>query len=562
MPKTVVEYLNEVDYSFPGYVPSDEAIDFVNFIKLVNDGGEENETPLVHLRMMDDVFTEDKRNAILCHRGLGKTTLFAEYLILYIACFGFLPGFGKVNLMLYVSDSIENGVKNLRRNVEHRYQNSAFLQEIIPNVKMMLSEDGVNFEDRYDENGKFIPKPGAKFTDVRLEFTNINGHKLIVKGYGAKTGLRGSKEMAQRPTLAVADDIISDEDARSATVIGSIENTMHKALSKALHPKKSKTIWLGTPFNQNDPLYKAVESGAWISTVYPIAEEFTSLTTEEEFRGSWPDRFTYEYVKDEFDTAQAMGRPEDFDQELMLRIMSDEQRLVNDGDIVWYDLQTVMKNRQNFNYYITTDLTTSGKASADYAVIMVWAISRNEDRMLVDLVLKKQPLNKSLDDLFRLTRKWSRVNGWVDVGIEVDGQQGGFLVGIDERMIRENNFFNIVNQKGTNTRGIRSRAAGSKIDRFMMVLSKFKLHKIWFPNELKGTPEMKEVLNELSHVALGGATSAHDDALDAISQLEMIEVVAPSGIDDEPERLDRVNDNEVWAFDWEIEEESQGNSYV
>jgi hypothetical protein len=101
-PQKVSDLLNNVDYSFPGYIPSDNAIDFANFIKLVNDGGEENETPLFHLKMMDDVFTKERKNAIMVHRGAGKTTLFSEYLVLYIACFGHLPGFGKVNLMIYV----------------------------------------------------------------------------------------------------------------------------------------------------------------------------------------------------------------------------------------------------------------------------------------------------------------------------------------------------------------------------------------------------------------------------------------------------------------------------
>lgn len=59
-------------------------------------------------------------------RGAAKTTLMSEYLILFIASFGYLPGFGNVDVMMYVSDSIENGVKNLRRNIEVRYDNSDF----------------------------------------------------------------------------------------------------------------------------------------------------------------------------------------------------------------------------------------------------------------------------------------------------------------------------------------------------------------------------------------------------------------------------------------------------
>ena len=99
--KKVEDWLNEVDYSFMGYMPTAIALLFVNFIKEVNDGSEENETPLVHLKMMDNTFNKDRRCAIMCHRGIGKTTVFCEYLILFVAAFGVFPGFGNVNLMLY-----------------------------------------------------------------------------------------------------------------------------------------------------------------------------------------------------------------------------------------------------------------------------------------------------------------------------------------------------------------------------------------------------------------------------------------------------------------------------
>jgi hypothetical protein len=182
--KRVEDWLNLVDYTFKGYMPTKEALMFVNFIKEVNGGEEENETPIVHLVMMDNVFNEDKRCAILCHRGIGKTTLFAEYLILFIAAFGKFPGFGSVNLLLYVTDSIENGVKNLRRNIEFRYQESEFLQKLIPNQKIGVGTDGAGYvnTDQYEEQ----VAGGRKFTDIRLEFKNNKGHTTIVKGYGAK----------------------------------------------------------------------------------------------------------------------------------------------------------------------------------------------------------------------------------------------------------------------------------------------------------------------------------------------------------------------------------------
>jgi hypothetical protein len=343
--------------------------------------------------MLDQIQGKKQNICNLCHRGLGKTTLM-EYLILYLAVYGAIPGFGKVPLGIYVSDSIENGVKNMRKNLEYRWENSEFLQKYVPDTR---------------------------FTDVRWQFTNVDGGVTIFKGYGAKTGVRGAKEMGQRPYLAILDDLVSDEDARSPTVIASIEDTVYKAIDYALHPTRRKTIWSGTPFNAKDPLYKAVESGAWHVNVYPVCETFPC--EPEEFRGSWEDRFDYFYVKTQYTKALKAGKIADFNQEMMLRIMSDEDRLIKDSDIPEYDLMSILKNKDEYNFYITTDFATSEKQSSDYSVISVWAYSNKGDWFYVDGICKRQLMDKNIDDLFELAQKYQPQQ----VGVEVSGQQGGFI---------------------------------------------------------------------------------------------------------------------------------------
>jgi phage terminase large subunit-like protein len=529
MAKKVDEYLDEISYEFRCYMPSDEALLFVNFIKEVNDGSEENETPLIHLVMMDTVFNGKRRCAVLVSRGMAKTTLFAEYLILFMAAFGYFPGFGPVNLALYVTDSIENGVKNLRRNVEFRYSNSVFLQRLIPNQKIKVGRDGANFVEIADYEA--MSAGGTKFTDIRLEFENNKGHKLVVKGYGAKTGVRGAKEMGQRPPLAIFDDLISDSDAHSPAIIASIENTIYKAVSKALHPTRQKMVWLGTPFNQNDPLYKAVESGAWEVACFPVCEHFDSTTTKEEFVGAWEDRFPYEYVKAEFDEAMKLGRPSDFYQELMLRISSEEDRLIPDSDIIWYDRSSVLSQKNRFNFYITTDMATSESKTADFSVIYVWAINANGDRMLIDGWFGKVLLSEALNMLFTLAQKYRQ--NLLGVGIEVSGQQGGFVAMIQEKQIRENNYFSLLSYGNSNKPGIRPSTGTNKYQRFLMIQPYFNNHKIWFPTDWKDTPIGIELMNEIRGVSRTNTgakigTARHDDLLDPIAMLAMIEIISPS----------------------------------
>lgn len=524
-PKSVEDYLNSVSYApSADYVPSDFALEFVNFIKLVNGAdGEENLTPLVHYYMLDTITRGGTRITNLCHRGIAKTTVMGEYLFLYLATYGSLPGFGEVSLALYVSDSIDNGVKNMRKNLEYRWENSDFLKEFVPTVK---------------------------FTDIRWEFVNADGRKFIVKGYGAKTGVRGAKEMGQRPQLAVLDDLFSDEDAKSPTIIENVEATIYKAVNYALHPEHNMIIWSGTPFNAKDPLYKAVESGAWEVNVFPVCERFPC--SREEFRGSWPDRFTYDYVKEQYDIALKLGKVDTFNQELMLRIMSDDDRLVLDADIRWYKLTSVLANRSRFNFYITTDFATSERTSADFSVISVWALNSNGDWYWVDGIVKRQLMDKNIDDLFRLAQIYRPQ----EVGIEVSGQQGGFVQWVQDQMIIRGIYFQLASENNNGNPGIRPNT--QKMVRFNTMLPTFKMGKMFFPLERKDTAEIREAMDELTLASKGGFKSKHDDFIDTISMLSLLNTFKPS--DDINMRYSEETD--IWEMDDEDTSYNSINSYL
>jgi hypothetical protein len=217
--QSVDTWLNDVNYgelNAGHYMPTAFALKFMNFVKLVNgETGEQNLTPVVHLAMLDQMAGQKKRIANLCFRGAAKTTLFFEYLVLYLAVFGEIDEFGTVEGMIYVSDSMDNGVKSARKNIEFRYDSSEFLQE-------------------------WLPRDQVKFTDNYLEFQSKEGNRLGIKMFGAKTGLRGTKIFGKRPVLAVLDDLVSDEDAKSKAAMETIRNTVYRGIDFALHPTKTQ----------------------------------------------------------------------------------------------------------------------------------------------------------------------------------------------------------------------------------------------------------------------------------------------------------------------------------
>ena len=335
--------------------------------------------------------------------------------------------------------------------------------------------------------------------------------------------LRGAKEIGQRPTLAVLDDLVGDSDARSPTVISNIEDTVYKAVNYALHPTKKKTIWSGTPFNAKDPLYKAVESGAWAVNVYPVCEQFPC--SREEFKGSWDDRFSYDFVKSEYDNAVKAGKVDTFNQELMLRIMSEEERLILDSDVIWYNRSKVITNKSAYNFYVTTDFATSDREHSDFSVINVWALNNNGDWLWVDGICEKMLMNATIDNLFRLIQEYSPL----EVGIEVTGQQGGIISWVQNEMVSRNIYFNL--SKGKNGNNVGIRPIKDKMSRFQEnVVPLFKMKKIWFPEELKDSDELKEMMVELQLATIKGFKSKHDDQLDTISMLAELNTWKPSEV--------------------------------
>ena len=527
--KDLDEWLNEVDYTSltdGSYVPSEFALIFLNFIKLVNGvEGESNKTPPVHLKMLDKVVGDSDYVVNLCFRGAAKTTLFFEYFILFLAFYGYLPNFGEIDYLIYVSDSMENGVKSARKNVEFRYENSEFLKEWVPY---------------------------AHFTDNFIEFRNKDGKKLACKMFGAKTGIRGTKLFGKRPVMAILDDLISDDDATSRVQMQAIKDTVYKGVDYALDPKRRKVIFNGTPFAKDDIMIEAVESGAWDVNVWPVCEQFPC--SREEFRGAWEDRFDYDFVMKAYQRAVLNGKVAAFMQEMMLRISSDEERLIQDEDIREYSRKSLLEYKSAYNFYITTDFATSENQSADFSVISVWAYNAQGDWFWVDGVCERQTMDKSVNDLFRLVQEYRPQS----VGIEVTGQQGAFIKWLQGEMMNRNIWFNFASSEKSGAPGIRP--VVNKLTRFNLVVPLFKAGKMYFPAEMKASKIMGHFYSQMK-LATHNGLKGKDDCIDTISMLMYLNAWKPSADQVKNPSIGH-NGGPAWDDD-EIEEEVITiNSYV
>ena len=524
--------MNSIDSNKNIYLPSIESLKFISFIRATEN--ESFSSPEIHYKIADKLFSaeaEDENTLIECCRGVGKSTV-AEYAVIYSAVLGEWPGLGKCPFIVFLGASAEGNVKQFMKNVASKISSSDLLSSLVEVRRQ---------------------------TDKEIELVNKDGVETFIVGKGMNVNWRGARSPnGDRPSLLLADDILHNDSATSETIRKTIETNWFASALPALKAKH-KVVYIGTPIAENDLLHTLKNSGAYSLTRFPICNKFPC--SEEEYESVWPDNFTYKYTDKMYKQFNAAGTSQLFYQEYMLEITDLSTLLVEEDDIKWFDPSMILKNKSGYNYYISTDFATSTKKSADYSTIGVWAISSNNDWLLVDGQCLRQTMQENIEDLFRYVSKWKPLS----VGIESSGQQGGFLSIIEEMKMQRNIWFQFAKKRGSKEPGIRP--IKDKVHRFVTgVQPKFKQNKIWFPKpellskdlRLKGLIE--ELVNELSKFTMAGGTSAlkHDDGIDLLNQLSEMEIYTPGN------SLDLIENSptygSMWGDGWDDDENDNSQS--
>lgn len=490
------------------YIPSEEAFKFISFIRAA--GIEDNNSPEAHYKIADVLFSSDSKDwnvVIECLRGMGKSTLL-EYVFIYVSALGYWPGFGPAPMMVFLGASQEGNTKAFFKNIGGKIFASDFLQSLF-----LL--DAKNYRQ----------------TDSEIELVNRDGVLTICAGRGMNVNWRGIRSRTgKRPVVLIADDVLTNDIMTSEAVRATVESNWFNSALPALDPIRHKVVYIGTPLNDEDLMHKLKRSNEYRVVRFPLCPKFPC--NKEDFESVWPDRFSYEYVLKMYNQFKGAGKTQAFYQEYMLQITDLATLLVEEDDVRWFDLANLVKKKSQYNFYITTDFATSTKKSADFTTIGVFAVSSGGDWLLVDGLCKRQTVQESLVDLFKLVQRWRPIS----VGIETSGQQGGFISIIESMMMDKNIWFQFASKQGSKEKGIRP--ARDKVHRFVTgVQPMFKQGKIWLPRvETLSLAQrdlidlVEELCAELSKFTLAGGVKAltHDDAIDLLNQLSEIDVFSPS----------------------------------
>jgi len=468
---------------------------------------------------------------------------------IYCAITGKLPGFGDVMFWVGFGDSQQAGAKVQANTIRDICEDSAFCKDHFEKMRFT------------DEECEFIRKD-----DIGKE-TKIKNRAFMFKVKGAAGGsVRGIRYKTERPQIFSFDDAIKNEaDAASPIIMAKLKSMIYSDADNALG-KKGKVIIVNTPFNKNDPVYQALEGGIWTPVCIPICEKISLEITKEEYRGSWEAMKSYEEVMEKYEDAYYGDTMREFNQELMLRIASAEDRLIKKGQIQWYSRALLEQNIGGYNLVATTDYTASNTKKGDYSGTAMWAVSSNNDWFLLDLSLKKLGIEEQYDPIFNMTREWRAKNGRPpEVGIETDGQQSINLHVLKKMMIERNMHFTLARQDGQplGSQGINRRKAGGDTHvQLMRVHPMFQAGKIFFAEEIRDTPDMIELLDELTYLTYLSINSSHDDGLDLISMIPQMEIMLPMNTDEYVEKKVLIDRGPIWAAHADESEESAYDSYI
>lgn len=264
------------------------AEEMVAFAKSIEPSIFENKSPMVHKKILEFIDGDQKRKLVEMFRGGAKSTLLNNIFIIKRLFFDNEP---------YIWIISENGT-----------QARSFLRKI---KRIVLKMHG---------NGWDIRR-GEIWNENESEFIT-NGKICGISCFGAGENPRGytSSEGGKRPSLIVADDILSREKAKSAAQREKLKDWFFSDVEPALHPQ-GEMVLIGTPLHAEDLLNECILSGEWAYLIVPILIDNKS---------AWADRKPLEWIKKRKESLISKGMAKTWYNEYLCVPQGDENQLFKD----------------------------------------------------------------------------------------------------------------------------------------------------------------------------------------------------------------------------------------
>ena len=445
---------------------------------------EENKTPESHFQLVDHILTKNKFKGIECHRGFAKSTKIL-HLILEWFYLGKKPNFGEFDYILIIQDSVSMVASTIEQAIA--MINDSNLSNVLNIKKATLGDDPTI----YIEN-------------------KINNKTMYLKGRGSGQSMRGIRIMGKRPNIIILDDIENEEKQSSKEARNKLKNWFNNVVLPAVNINKFEVIFIGTPIHEDCLLLELANSKQWVFIALPLCEDFDPS----DFNNlivSWADRFKPETIKTIYNDYKERGRETSFYQEYMLEVTPKDDLLFDINNINKFKMIDFKDKLSSLTYYITVDLAVSEKQYADYTSIAVIGIDSNNNWFLVDGFFGRIKPDVTIEKIFYFVSKWMPY----EVVIEKVAFQLSMKTFIYNEMVNRGKFFNL-KMIGKN------KAKLAVIKAFQPVI---ELGRFWIPEDYMQS-FVDELLHEMGLITNDKILAKHDDLIDSIAQLTLIDMIS------------------------------------
>lgn len=479
--------LFEADYS-KEYFPSKDAIAFYAWLKTFFD--EPNKTPPVHLTLMDHLNSKHRHKVVECFRGFAKSTLM-RYSVLYWLHKGKKPNFGEFQYILLVQDNVSMAASTIDT-LSYLIENSD-LNKYLEVRKKTLGDDPTLYVYNRELDKEFF-----------------------IKGRGSGQSMRGINIRGVRPQIMIFDDIENDEKHGSKETRMKLKAWFRNVAMPAVDENRHEYIVIGTPIHEDSLLVSLLGSKLWKAIVLPICNNF-SLEEPDKIVPAWEDRMPSEKIIEKYEAMSFDGDKKGFYQEYLLEVTPSDDMLYEMDRINWYETEDLRHNLSQMTYYVSVDLAVSEKSYADYTAISVIGVNDNNDWFLVDGFFGRVKPDETIDKIFLMVERWKPYT----VVLEKVAFQLSMKTFLQNEMVKRGRFFSIDMVSRTK----------SKLAVLKGLQPIVELGRFWLPKDrMKGFVE--ELTHEMESITNDSILCKHDDLIDSIAQLTLIETIsAHSNVD-------------------------------
>jgi len=241
----------------------------------------------------------------------------------------------------------------------------------------------------------------------RWDLDGYTGGMIAVGVGGAATG-RGAD------LFIIDDPVKSPEEAQSQTMSRRIWDWYRGVARTRLEPGGAMLLIM-TRWSEDDlagRLLADLDGEAWEVLNLPAIAEDNDPIGRVPGEALWPERFplselqaTRKALGSYLWSALYQGRPAPLDGNVFRRSWFRYWTPMGDSYQLEPDSRVIPAN--SCRRFITVDLAVSEKQSADYTVAAVWAVTKNQDLLLLDRIRKRIPGPDQIPLLRRLYDQWA-----------------------------------------------------------------------------------------------------------------------------------------------------------